>query len=53
MKEGHLFYFLGGPLEHLPLQWVCLCWSLYLSGLYGTIVNVPVQFLYRYFALCR
>lgn len=53
MKGGNLFYFLGGPLEHADPVWVCICWAVYLSGLYGTIVNVPAQFLYRYFTLCR
>lgn len=48
-----MFYFMGGFLEHVRPERVALGWALYLTSLYGTVVNVPTQFLYRYFALCR
>lgn len=53
MKDGNLFYFLGGPLENISNKAVCICWMIYLAGMYGTVTNVASQFVYRYSLLCR
>ncbi|KAI6190574.1 hypothetical protein M3Y97_00133300 [Aphelenchoides bicaudatus] len=53
MKDGNLFYMLGGPLEHLEKPYTCLFWMLFLEGLLICIINVPLQFVYRYLMVVK
>ncbi|CAD5222484.1 unnamed protein product [Bursaphelenchus xylophilus] len=52
IQQGSMFFFLGGVFEKLPHQPMGVIWMIFLFSIFATIINIPMQFVYRYTALC-
>uniref|UniRef100_A0A1I7SHD7 7TM_GPCR_Srx domain-containing protein n=2 Tax=Bursaphelenchus xylophilus TaxID=6326 RepID=A0A1I7SHD7_BURXY len=53
VKGGVSFFITLGPFEHTGYPYNFLMASLFLGALYTTVFTLGMQFVYRYFALCR
>ncbi|CAD5222481.1 unnamed protein product [Bursaphelenchus xylophilus] len=52
IQQGKIFLFLGGPFEHLPPKPTGIICMTYLVSIFCTVINIPMQFFYRYTAVC-
>ncbi|CAD5233497.1 unnamed protein product [Bursaphelenchus xylophilus] len=53
VKGGLLYFITLGPFSHSGYPYNFLMCSIYLAGLYMVFFSIGLQFIYRYFALCR
>ncbi|KAI6185513.1 Serpentine receptor class delta-18 [Aphelenchoides besseyi] len=53
MKEGALVFVNGYFLENIPQPYASMLHNLWMFGLLLSVVNVPVQFLFRYLILVK
>uniref|UniRef100_A0A1I7SHX1 G protein-coupled receptor n=2 Tax=Bursaphelenchus xylophilus TaxID=6326 RepID=A0A1I7SHX1_BURXY len=53
IRAGKMWFITTGPFIHSGYPYNMLMSSLYLSGMYVTIMTIMVQFVYRYEVLCK
>ncbi|CAD5233503.1 unnamed protein product [Bursaphelenchus xylophilus] len=53
VKGGKLVFLTMGLFEHYGYPYNLIMGCLWLAGMYTTILTLGMQFIYRYFALCR
>ncbi|KAI6212903.1 7TM GPCR, serpentine receptor class j (Srj) family-containing protein [Aphelenchoides besseyi] len=53
MKDGGLYFFSGYFVENIPQPYASYMHNLWMFGLLLSVVNVPVQFLFRYLILVK
>uniref|UniRef100_A0A1I7SKR7 G_PROTEIN_RECEP_F1_2 domain-containing protein n=1 Tax=Bursaphelenchus xylophilus TaxID=6326 RepID=A0A1I7SKR7_BURXY len=53
IRAGMMYFITTGPFIHSTYPYNMLMCALWLSGMYVTIMTIMVQFVYRYYALCR
>ncbi|CAD5230701.1 unnamed protein product [Bursaphelenchus okinawaensis] len=53
VKRGKMFVMINGPFRHSLYPIPHLLMSLYMMGMFAIIMTIMVQFIYRYYALCK
>ncbi|CAD5230685.1 unnamed protein product [Bursaphelenchus okinawaensis] len=53
VKSGLMFFLTLGPFSHSPYPANFIMTSIFLTSLYIVIITLGMQFLYRYYALCK